>query len=140
MDEPLKPDFGAVIGKPRAPKRKVAPAPAEADDAQLAAAAVIDSTRLEGKTEEELAELAIRRMANVVLLGGDEFMPKSLAEATSAAKSWAQIASLAKARANGRGMSSADADDDATSHVAKRLLAMVKSGDALDRAAGSAVR
>ena len=114
--------LAAVIGKPKAPKRKVAPV---ADDAQLAAAAVIDSTRLEGKTEEELAELAIRRFANVVLLGGDEFLPKNLMEASNAAKTWSQIASLAKARANGRGMTAADADDDSTSRAAKHLLAQV---------------
>lgn len=46
----------------------------------------------DSKTTEELAEQAVRRMAKVVLFGGDAFAPTTLREASEAANQWANIA------------------------------------------------
>lgn len=125
MDDSLRPiDFADFTGrKPRAPKRKttVEQPPSSTDDpAKLAATLVIDSTKLSTKSVEELAELAIRRMANVALLAGDEFAPRSLKEASDTAKTWAAIASLERARLAGRG--GVLQDDDPVAAMAKRAL------------------
>lgn len=99
--------------KPRAPKRKsVVPAvETDSDDPGVRAAALVaDSTTLDGKSVEDIAELAMRRFANVVMLGGEAFLPKNLNEATNAAKVWATIASLERARATNKGVKLEDDD------------------------------
>ena len=113
--------------KPRAPKRRSVIPPVESasdNPATLAAALVADSTSLTTKTVEDIAELAIRRMANVVLLGGEEFLPKSLNEASNSAKVWASIASLERARLAGRG--GVMDDEDPVARMAKRALAELR--------------
>jgi hypothetical protein len=113
--------------KPKAPRRKnvVPPVETSSDDpGVLAAALVADSTALEGKTPEEIAVLMIRRMANVVLLGGDAFLPKNLNEATNSAKAWASIASLERARKQGQG--SVVEDTDEVSRMAARALGQLR--------------
>ena len=59
-----------------------------AEEATIAA----DSQVLKDKTNEELADAAVRRMAMIVLLGGEAFAPTSLREASEAANQWANIA------------------------------------------------
>jgi hypothetical protein len=66
-----------------------------------AAEGAIESDRLAGKTNEELADLVVYRYAKIVLLGGPAFMPSSLKEATDAAKSWSRIAVDEAARRRG---------------------------------------
>lgn len=113
--------------KPRAPKRKTtAPPIATTTDnpAQLAAAVVADSESLNNKSIEEIAEIGVRRMANVVLLGGAEFLPKSLTEATTAAKMWATIASSERARLASKGIPLDD--DDPAQKMVKKALAQVR--------------
>lgn len=111
------------LRKPRAPKRRSAVPAVETDSdnpAVIAAALVADSTALDKKSVEDIAELAMRRFANVVLLGGEEFLPKTLAEATNSAKAWASIASLERARAAGKG--STLEDDDPVARMAQRTI------------------
>lgn len=127
MDDDMKPvDFSEFKDrKPRAPKRKstIPSVEIDSDDpAMIAAAAVIDSTRLDNKSPEELAELVYRRMANVALLAG--FVPKTLKEATEVAKAWASIASLERARKQGQG--SVPQEDDEITRVARRALGQVR--------------
>lgn len=114
--------------KPRAPKRKSAASEIQItttdNPAQLAASMVADSESLNGKSIEEIAEIGVRRMANVVLLGGAEFLPKSLNEATTAAKMWATIASSERARLAGKGI--ALDDDEPSQRMAKKALAQVR--------------
>ena len=64
------------------------------EQADLAAA----SKALDDKPIEDMADLAVRKMAKVVLLGGQAFLPTSLKEATDAAAGWAQIAYKEAAR------------------------------------------
>ena len=82
------------------------------------ASAVADSKKLDSKSIEEIAELAIRRAANVYLLGGDAFLPVTIKEATDAAKAWASVASMEASRKAGKG--SALAEDDPVAQVALR--------------------
>lgn len=129
MDDDMKPvDFSEFKDrKPRAPKRKsIVPAvETDTDDPGVRAAALVaDSTRLDGKSPEEIAELMLRRMANVVLLGGEAFLPKNLNEATNSAKAWASIASLERARKQGQG--SVPQEDDEITRVARRALGQVR--------------
>lgn len=125
MDDDMKPvDFSEFKGrKPRAPKRTsiVPPVETDTDDPGVRAAALVaDSTRLNGKSPEEIAELMLRRMANVVLLGGEAFLPKNLNEATNSAKAWASIASLERARKQGQG--SVPQEGDEVTRMARRAL------------------
>lgn len=57
-----------------------------------AAQSIADSRQLEDYTIEQLADMEIRRMAKVVLLGGPAFAPVSLKEATDVAHTWSQVA------------------------------------------------
>ena len=114
-DDDMNPvDFSEFTDrKPRAPKRRsqVPPTDVTSDDpAVIAAAIAVDSTRLDGKTLEDIAELAMRRMANVILLGGEAFLPKTLKEASDVAKVWASVASLERARLGGKGAELSDSD------------------------------
>ena len=59
-----------------------------ADQAMEAA----DNSALDKKSIEELADLNVRRMANVMLLGGMDFMPASPREVSDIATAWASIA------------------------------------------------
>ena len=114
-------------GKPRAPKRKSAVPPVDSssdDPGVLAAALVANSTTLDDKTPEDIAVLMVRRMANVVLLGGDAFLPKTLKEATDSAKGWASIASLERARKQGQGAIPDEGDE--LSRMAQRALGQLR--------------
>lgn len=121
-------DFSSFTSrKPRAPKRKTAPSvdvTTTDSPAQLAASMVADSESLNNKSIEDIAELGVRRMANIVLLGGVEFLPKGLTEATTAAKMWATIASSERARLAGRGI--ALEDEDSVTRMAKKALGQVR--------------
>ena len=80
------------IEKPATRKRRVVNPVAQA----------AESTKLADKTVEEISEMAIRRAANVFILGGDDMLPKSGSEASNIAKTWADVARLDKARRMGQ--------------------------------------
>lgn len=123
MDDTLRPLDMSEYRKPKAPKRRsvIPPVETDSDDPGVRAAAIVaSSTTLDAKSVEDIAEMAIRRFANVVLLGGEAFLPKNLAEATKSARDWASIASLERARALGKGMRVED--DDPVARVAQRTI------------------
>ena len=62
--------------------------------AEVAAAVngALESDMTAGKSNEELADILVQRMAKITLLGGDLFMPTSLRELTETAKAWSSIA------------------------------------------------
>ena len=93
-DDPI--DFSEWQAKGTGRKRKstTPPAEPEADLSELRDAA--KETRLDRKTVEEIAELALRRTANVYLLGGDAMLPKNPTEAANVAKAWASIRATEK--------------------------------------------
>ena len=72
-------------------RRRIIATTALGDQAEAAEIAA-HNTSLDKKSVEELAELAVRRMAKVVLLGGEAFAPTTLREASEAANAWANIA------------------------------------------------
>lgn len=88
---------------PATRKRKSqAPPPPEGETAgieKLRTAAASES--LKGKSIEELAELAVRKAANIYLLGGDAMLSTTATEASNVAKTWASVAALDKARRGG---------------------------------------
>lgn len=97
------------------------------ETAREAAKLVADDKKLDGKTIEELSELAIRRMANVVLRGGEDFLPTTLKEASDSAKTWASVASMEAARKAGKGSGQSE-DDPAVKAVMSELDALRRKG------------
>ena len=139
MSDDMQPiNFSEFQGRaPRAAKRKTKGDP-ERDLSDIAqarddAAAVADSRKLEAKSIEELAELAIRRAANVVLLGGDEFLPTSLKEASDVAKIWASVASMEASRRNGKGSTLAEDDPIAQNQLRVELQRLRLLGKKADK-------
>jgi hypothetical protein len=105
MDEEMVPiDFAAwQPGTKTTRKRKSAAPPAEPEvEVRPEIRTAADSTKLDGHSIEQIAELAVRRSANVYLLGGDSMLPKTASEASNIAKVWASVAALEKARKNGQ--------------------------------------
>jgi hypothetical protein len=89
-----------------------------ADDASF-------NTLLDKKSNEELAELAIRKYAKIVLMGGEAFAPTTLREATEAAVGWANIAY--KEAQKKRGLPAADEKELTPAEEAARSLRQFKS-------------
>lgn len=80
----------------------------------------LSSHALDDKTNEELADLQVKRMAKIVLLGGPAFVPTTLKEATESAHTWSQVAkneSLRKGKVKGEEVE----DDSAVQKAAKDL-------------------
>lgn len=131
-DDPQPIDFSEFAGRKGPPKtRTKGGKQAEDEDvresAREAAKLVADDKKLDGKTIEELSELAIRRMANVVLRAGDEFLPTTLKEASDTAKTWASVASMEAARKAGKGSGHAE-DDPAVKEVLAQLVVLQRKG------------
>lgn len=62
------------------------------------AEAAMDSRQLDDKTTEELADMQVRRLAKLVLLGGALFAPTDLREASQTAVMWSNIAKVESVR------------------------------------------
>lgn len=58
----------------------------------------MDSRQLDDKTTEELADMQVRRLAKLVLLGGALFAPTDLREASQTAVMWSNIAKVESVR------------------------------------------
>lgn len=117
--------------KPSTNKRKVQADPDvefTVGDAREAAKKVADSKALESKSIEEISELVIRRMANVVLRAGDEFLPVSLKEASDNAKVWASVASMEAARRAGKHSGQSEEDPAVRDALAHLTLLQRKGG------------
>lgn len=106
-----------------AQKQKRNAAAAVLGDASAAALDAVESDQLKNKTNEELADMQVRRMARVVLLGGQAFMPLSLKEATDSAHTWAQVAK-AEAIRKGKLKEDAPEDDTPAKQAAKQLATL----------------
>jgi NTP pyrophosphatase (non-canonical NTP hydrolase) len=52
----------------------------------------VDSELTADKTNEELADIIVQRMAKITLMGGDLFLPTSLKEVTETAQRWSAVA------------------------------------------------
>ena len=126
--EPSKPFVPLVLDPEKAREMQVAKTEtyrakrreAQAQRKEAAAAALgpaiegaegaLASHALDGMTNEELADLQVKRMAKIVLLGGPAFVPTTLKEATESAHTWSQVAkneSLRKGKVKGE-----DPEDD----------------------------
>jgi len=84
------------------------------------AVGALSSRALDDKSNEELADLQVNRMAKIVLLGGPAFIPTTLKEATESAHTWSQVAkneSLRKGKIKAEGPE----DDTAVQKAAKDL-------------------
>lgn len=130
-DDPRPLDFSEFAGRtPNARKRKTQGDPEHtiSDEAMIRedVAAVVDSKKFKAASVEEIAEIAIRRMANAVILGGDGMLPTSLKEASDAAKIWASVQSMAAAVKNGKG-SVHNEDDPSVKAVLSELEAFKKT-------------
>lgn len=87
---------------PKASKRRSAPPPPEGETTNLEKLrTAAESEKLKGKSVEELAEMAVRKAANIYLLGGDAMLSTTATEASNVAKTWASVAALDKARRGG---------------------------------------
>lgn len=91
-----------------------------AEQAEIAAASQV----LKDKSIEDLADMAVRKMAKVTLLGGEAFAPASLREACDAASAWANIAY--KEAAKRRALNVADDDDDTPAEAAAKAMRQLK--------------
>lgn len=131
-DEPGRIDLSEFRDrKPAVRKKKVTPDhdAHPGDIAREAASRVADDPgQLAGKTIEELSEMAIRRMAHVVLRGGDDFLPTTLKEASDSAKTWASVASMEAARRAGKGPGQAEDDPVVKAALAQLLELQRKAG------------
>ena len=74
---------------------------------------------------EDLAEKAVRRMANIVLLGGEAFAPASLREASEAATAWANIAF--KEAQKRKAMNTPDEDELTPAEAAAKAMRQLKT-------------
>jgi hypothetical protein len=77
-------------------KRKTTNRPAEPDDQLDKVRDAANSKTLAKKSVDEIAEMAVRRAANVFLLGGDSMLPTTATEASNVAKTWAAVRALEK--------------------------------------------
>jgi hypothetical protein len=80
------------------------------------------SADLDGKTNEQLADILVRQAAYMILFGDEAFTPKDLKEASAQASTWAAIAKSETLR---KGRAKDDVvEDDPTRDVAKALVAL----------------
>ena len=101
------------------------------DNASLAA----DSTALNKKSAEDMADMIVKRMAKIVLLGGEGFIPVSLKEVTDSATAWSQIAHRETARRRAMALPEDEASSDAR-EVAKSLQQMRTKLKSVDKQTG----
>ena len=101
------------------------------DNAQLAA----DSKAYDKKSAEDMADMIVKRMAKIVLLGGEGFVPVSLKEVTDAATAWSQIAHRETARRKALALPEDEASSDAR-EVAKSLQQMRTKLKSVDKQTG----
>jgi hypothetical protein len=101
-----------------------------AEQADIAAA----NKSLDLKSNEELADMAVRRMAKIVLLGGEAFAPVTLREASEAANSWANIAY--KEAQKRKGTADTASDDESPAEQAAKALRQIRTDLAKKKAAG----
>lgn len=89
-------------------------------NAAEAAGIASESKALDKKSNEELADMAVKRMAKIVLLGGEAFNPTTLREASEAANAWANIAYKEAQKRKGTA-DTADEGDSPAEEAAKAL-------------------
>lgn len=94
-------------------------------DAAAAAEVAALSQALDKKSNEELADLVVRRMAKIALLGGEAFAPTTLREASEAANSWANIAY--KEAQKRRATPDTSDEDESPAEQAAKALRQIKS-------------
>lgn len=84
-----------------------------------------DSQAFSTKSNEELADMIIRRNAKILLLGGEAFAPISAKEATEIAHAWSAIAKNETVR-KGKSKDEGVEDDTPAQEAAKALAKMAR--------------
>jgi hypothetical protein len=88
------------------------------------ATAAMESKRFDDKTNEEIADLGLRRLLKVIVLGGEAFTPTTLAEVNDTLKT---LSAVAKAESLRKGKIKDDVpEDDTPMAEAVKALSRVK--------------